>query len=72
MTFDDWSLSGQLLDVDSAFIQAIRYDYDEETLYVSMKGVEYTYDGINLDIAKAFFNAESKGRFYMQHIKGTR
>jgi len=55
----------------SSNIKAVGYDEDTLTLYVEfVNGGRYTYEGVPLELFDAFKEAESKGRFFFQNIKG--
>lgn len=64
-------------DVESSNIKALGYDAGRRVLAVVFKprteGAEpdiFHYSDVSLGEALAFYTAESKGRFYTQHVKG--
>ncbi len=60
----------EMIPVESSNIEAIRYDAIEQKLFVRFKtGRLYSYQGVSKDIFDEFMAAESKGRYFVQHIK---
>jgi hypothetical protein len=62
-----------MIDVESSVINAIGYDRDENELYVqfdSNSEFVYRYTGVGQDIFIDFLNANSKGTFYSENIRG--
>lgn len=56
--------------VDSQAIAAIEYDPDSRTLFVRFTSGEwYGYAGVSADAHAAFAAAESKGRFFQEHVR---
>lgn len=64
-------MKSEVVIVKGSFIDIITYFPEEELLSVTMNCTTETY---YLDVPKhvfeAFKNAKSKGRFYIQHIRG--
>lgn len=58
----------RLQNIDSEFIEAI--DYWNGSLYVKLDGKIYRYDYIDQEVYLSFQEANSKGRFYLNNIKG--
>lgn len=57
--------------VESSTIHAIGYSYAKQTLAVEFKrGDIFHYSPVDLDLATAFYAAESKGKFYSTQIRG--
>lgn len=56
--------------VKSGWIDAIGYDSETRQLVVRMRGKDYTHTEVPSDVADAFSKSESKGRFYINNIKG--
>ena len=57
--------------VDSSNISSIGYDAGSQVLEVEFKsGKVYQYAGVPNDMADQLARADSKGRFFGQHIKG--
>ncbi|MDR0994215.1 MAG: KTSC domain-containing protein [Verrucomicrobiota bacterium] len=58
--------------VDSTFIDQIGYDVEARTLVVQMVNSSdvYSYANVPEDIFQRFLQSESKGRYYVEHIKG--
>ena len=65
-------MSIELKPVESSQIQAAGYDSATQTMAVRFKGSNfvYHYKGVEPDVAKAFDEAESKGRFFGSTIQG--
>ncbi|KKN03094.1 hypothetical protein LCGC14_1111210 [marine sediment metagenome] len=58
-------------DVDSSNLAAIGYDEEDNSLFVRFNsGQEYVYYDVPVDIFEAFKDAESKGKYLNEHIKG--
>ncbi|MGH6957800.1 MAG: KTSC domain-containing protein [Caulobacteraceae bacterium] len=56
---------------DSSAIRAIRYDAERQRLVVRfIDGDEYAYVGVPGEVHRSFAEAESKGRFFAQQIRG--
>ena len=52
-------------------IRAIRYDKDRQRLLVRfIDGDEYAYVGVPGEVHRSFADAESKGRFFSEAIRG--
>ena len=48
-----------------------QYDKDTQTLVVTFpNGLSYTFEGVPLDIAEGFEQAESKGTYYNTYLRG--
>ena len=61
-----------MLPVASTNIGAIGYDEASQTLAIRFhSGGTYAYDGVMPDVWQRFQAAESKGKFFHQHIKPT-
>ena len=58
--------------VDSSLIDKIGYDEDSQTLTVQMLNSSdvYVYKKVPLPVYKRFMDADSKGAFFVGHIKG--
>lgn len=57
-------------DVKSSNIHAIGYSNAKQTLAVEFKsGDVFHYAPVDVELATRFYGAESKGRFYSEHIK---
>ena len=57
--------------VDSSNVAAIGYDKEAEELHVQFNnGSTYVYRAVPEDVVKDFLNADSKGKFLNEHIKG--
>lgn len=55
-------------EVESSNIEAVRVEVE---LFVKFKGgAVYNYHDVPYEVAKGFFDAESKGKYLNQHIKG--
>jgi len=58
--------------VDSSNIEAIRYDADNQELYVQfLSGGTYSYHNVPEEIFTQLSEAPSKGSFLNREIKGT-
>jgi hypothetical protein len=56
---------------DSTAIRAIRYDEERQRLLVRfVDGDEYAYVGVPGEVHRSFVDAESKGRFFADAIRG--
>ena len=56
---------------DSTAIRAIRYDEERQRLLVRfIDGDEYAYVGVPGEVHRSFAEAESKGRFFSEEIRG--
>ena len=58
-----------MVPTDSSFVYEIGHDGDE-LLIVSLRGETYKYFGVPEWVFQNFLNADSKGSYYHQHIKG--
>jgi hypothetical protein len=57
--------------VDSSNLASYGYDAETKVLAVRFKsGDLWHYSGVGLDVALAFGNAESKGKFFSANVKG--
>lgn len=57
--------------VDSAALKAYAFDPASQTLFIQFpSGNVYAYPEVSTDTWAAFQAADSKGKFYGQHIKG--
>jgi KTSC domain len=55
----------------STAVRAIRYDSERQRLIVRfIDGDEYAYVGVPGEVHRSFVDAESKGRFFSQSIRG--
>ena len=54
----------------SANCQKAVYDADEQKLTVWLKGGVYQYEGVSVDKAQAFADADSHGSFLHRDLKG--
>lgn len=62
-----------LVPVQSSNIEAIGFDEPESALYVKFRsGALYKYQGagVNADHHRRFMEAESKGKFFRQNLRG--
>ena len=59
--------------VDSSNVDQIGYDADTSELHVIFKKTAdcYVYSGVPADVYEQLMNADSKGQFLNQRIKGT-
>ena len=58
-------------EVKSSNIKAIGYVEDTNGLLVEFKsGAVYTYNDVPVEVYKALAGAESKGKYFAEHIKG--
>ena len=56
--------------VDSEAIAEIRYDAGQSTMFVRfVDGEWYSYFDVPADVHRAFVGAESRGRFFQNHIR---
>jgi len=56
---------------ESTAIRAIRYDKERQRLLVRfIDGDEYAYVGVPGEVHRSFVDAESKGRFFSDKIRG--
>lgn len=53
---------------DSEVVRSIRYNTASTVLQVDLKGVTYAYQHVDPQTATAFLLADSKGRFFSQHV----
>ena len=60
-----------MIPVESSNIVAIGYDSDDKALYVEYSTNAYKYDDVPKEVAEKLFNADSKGRFMNDYIKGS-
>ena len=59
------------IDVESSNIDAIAYEADKSVLHVRFKsGSHYTYTEVGETSFERFKQADSKGRFFAQFIRG--
>ncbi len=57
--------------VESSNIDMIGYDQDSSQLHVRFKsGAEYVYDEVPVAVHEEFLDADSKGKFLNERIKG--
>lgn len=58
--------------VTSSVIQAVDYDAESRTLFVTFHegGRVYAYFGVPAEVFGAFMDAESKGRYFIAHVRG--
>jgi hypothetical protein len=58
--------------VESSFISAIGYDAAAETLAVQMHNSldTYLYEGVPASVFEEFRSSDSKGRYFVENIKG--
>ena len=55
--------------VESKLISAVAHE--GTTFYIRFpRGTEYAYDNVPENVIEEFFRSESKGSFFMRHIKG--
>lgn len=59
-----------LEEVVSSNIKKIGFDSEENKLYVQYTSGLYVYENVNKDLFEAFKQAESKGKFINENIKG--
>lgn len=58
--------------VESSLIQAVDYKPEERTLEVSFtSGATYRYDNVPQEVYDELLAADSKGRYFRQHIIGS-
>jgi len=63
--FTEW------IEVESSNVAAIRYDGDDEELEVQFNNnIIYAYFNVPAKVFDEFKDADSKGRYLNQHIKG--
>jgi hypothetical protein len=56
--------------VDSQSVRSIGYDKRSQTLEVEFKsGTVYRYASVPLQLWSDFLQAQSKGRFFQQHVR---
>jgi KTSC domain len=56
---------------ESTAIRALRYDAERQRLVVRfIDGDEYAYVGVPGEVHRSFVDAESKGRFFSEAIRG--
>ena len=55
--------------VESSNVVAV--GYSDNTLYVKYSSGMYKYDNVPKDVAEKLLNADSKGRFMNDYIKGS-
>jgi lysyl-tRNA synthetase class 2 len=56
---------------ESTAIRAIRYDESRQRLLVRfIDGDEYAYVGVPGEVHRSFADAESKGRFFAEQVRG--
>ncbi|HEX3916923.1 MAG TPA: KTSC domain-containing protein [Caulobacteraceae bacterium] len=56
---------------DSTAIRGIRYDEERQRLVVRfIDGDEYAYVGVPGEVHRSFADADSKGRFFADKIRG--
>jgi lysyl-tRNA synthetase class 2 len=56
---------------ESTAIRAIRYDAERRRLVVRfIDGDEYAYVGVPGEVHRSFADAESKGRFFAEQVRG--
>lgn len=62
----------EMIECDSTAIHSYAYNELLQILYIRLRSKEtiYTYVGITPETYNEFINAESKGRYYVQKIKG--
>jgi len=59
------------MQVDSTAIREIDYDADRSKLLVRFEsGERYVYVGVPGEVHRSFVEADSKGRFFQQRIRG--
>lgn len=58
----------QFTEVQSSNIISI--GYDDNNLYVNYKSGTYKYENVDKSVYESLMNAESKGRFMNENIKG--
>ena len=58
--------------VESSFIESVGYDVETQTMVVKMANSldVYTYENVPQSVYDDFMAADSKGRFYVENIKG--
>ena len=56
---------------ESTAIRAIRYDAERQRLVVRfIDGDEYAFVGVPGEVHRSFADAESKGRFFAEQVRG--
>lgn len=60
----------KLEEVISSNIKKIGFDPEENKLYIQYASGIYAYDNVNKDLFEALKQAESKGKFVSENIKG--
>jgi KTSC domain-containing protein len=56
---------------ESTAIRAIRYDAERQRLVVRfIDGDEYAFVGVPGEVHRSFADAESKGRFFAEEVRG--
>jgi hypothetical protein len=60
------------LPLESKMFTSVAYDADEHILYLRFRktGDAYRYFGFPVTEYQAFLDAESRGRFFLAHIRG--
>lgn len=61
----------QCKDTVSSFVRRICYDEQQKYMLIDLQGTWYNYCGIDSRTVASLISAESVGRFYNSHIKGT-
>ncbi len=59
------------IEVESSWIKAIGYFEEESAMEIYLlNGKTYAYFGVDKSVFEAMLEAESKGRFYCERVKG--
>lgn len=71
MDADDWAEEGVWVSVKSSNVGAIQYYWENKALFVQFhSGAIYVYAPVPPQVAKAMFNAGSKGKFVWRRLRG--
>ena len=62
----------EMVSVKSSLLNKVGYDPEAKTLVVQMNNSSdvYTYEAVPQAVYDGFLEAESKGAYYVKHIKG--
>lgn len=72
ITVEDWIESGERAFGESSTVHSLAYDVEEQKLYVwFLQNSGGYYTSVPIDVAMAFFGANSLGRFVHQRLKNS-
>lgn len=60
----------ETLRIKSSFIKSAAYNVKSQSLRLTIGDCNYYYRGVTRNKITRFLNADSKGRYYVYHIKG--